>query len=182
METKSVRLKLIELACWGRSPRSRRTQPDMMRCFAMMLLPLAAALRVPNPSLRSFGKPAAAAAITTMLTQHPLAATAADLASSQPSTFLLAREFDAVDVYYGVLLLGAVAFFGYNAVKNTVQEAKSYDERGAMVNAMRAEKIKRDRAAALEKTKRNDPAYERLQAEKRMREGRRDQWKAFGDD
>ena len=59
METKSVRLKLIELACWGRSPRSRRTQPDMMRCFAMMLLPLAAALRVPvSAELR---KPAAAA-------------------------------------------------------------------------------------------------------------------------
>ena len=48
-----------------------------------------------------------------------------------------------------------------------------------MANQMREEMKKRERAEALEATKRNDPAFERLEAERKMREGRKEKWTQF---
>ena len=89
---------------------------------------------------------------------------------------------DPVDAYYFLLATGAIAFFAYKSAVGAVEDAKDYDRRGAMANKMAEEAKRRERAEALARTKRSDPAYERLQAEKRMREDSRSKWKLFGDD
>lgn len=133
------------------------------------LLPASQALLLPAASTGLASTPLASA---------PLAQFAVEVYSA-PTTLTLAREFDAVDIYYSALAIGALAFFGSKAVQGTIDEAKSYDERGAMANEMRAEMKKRERAQAREAVKRNDPAYERLEAERKMRESRREKWTKF---
>lgn len=152
------------------SPGSRTMLLTLLSGSHALLLPAA------SPSL-------AGAAAATSVVQHPLPSMvdaerfAVDVYAS-PTTMTLA-QFDAVDVYYSVLAVGAIAFFASKAVKGTIDEAKSYDERGAMANQMREEMKKRERAEALEATKRNDPAFERLEAERKMREGRKEKWTQF---
>ena len=150
----------------------------LSRTMLLTLLSGSHALLLPaaSPSL-------AGAAAATSVVQHPLPSMvdaerfAVDVYAS-PTTMTLA-QFDAVDVYYSVLAVGAIAFFASKAVKGTIDEAKSYDERGAMANQMREEMKKRGRAEAREATKRNDPAFERLEAERKMREGRKEKWTQF---
>lgn len=91
---------------------------------------------------------------------------------------------DPVDVWYAVVFLFVAVKLLTSAGKEVITEAKDADRRGQMANQMRAEALKRDRAARREEVKRNDPAYERLQAEKEQRNKKRSGWSSrmFGDD
>jgi hypothetical protein len=120
--------------------------------------------------------------------QHPLAAAAIEqpAAYASPTSLNMASLLldlgilqlrEPVDVYYFFIAVGLTIYGGKKLVTGTIDEAKSYDDRGAMANAMIKEKKKRERAEALDRTKRNDPAYERLQAEARERADRRAKWK-----
>lgn len=91
----------------------------------------------------------------------------------------LAIARDPVDYYYLLIVVGALGYYGKQLVTSTIDEAKDYDRRGELANAMAAEQRKRERAAAREAVKQSDPAYRRLQAEAEQRATKRDGWKQF---
>jgi len=88
---------------------------------------------------------------------------------------------DPVDVYYLAVAIVAIGYAVKQFVTTTIDDAKDYDRRGEMANAMAAEKRKRDRASARERVQKEDMAYERLQAERGERETKRAGWKVFED-
>ena len=155
------------------------------RSLVALLVPaLASALQLPRLASVSPRLPSIATAAAT--TGMPLVATAAEQ-SALPSFTLASVDIDIffihlrdpVDVYYFAIAVAATLYFVSKAVGNVVSEAKGYDERGEMANQMLREKKKRERAEAREYTKRNDPAYERLQAEAKQRAERKAKWKVF---
>ena len=161
----------------------------------LLLLPLAASLRLPTsgPQLNNAARTAAAATVvgSTALTALPQAAMAVvkvEGASESllhfPIKILFITLQDYTDLYYLLVGLAALGFFIKNSVVTVVDEAKAYDERGAMANQMMAEAKKRERAEALQRTKENDVAYERLQAEAKQRAEKKSGWRSrmFGDD
>ena len=119
-----------------------------------------------------------------------LASAAAVAAAAIPNSCLAVDELtigsvdfgrDPVDVYYLVVAIVAIGYAAKQFVTTTIDDAKDYDRRGDMANAMAAEKRKRDRASALERVQKEDMAYERLQAERGERETKRAGWKVFED-
>ena len=139
--------------------------PPLVRTGAMPLLARAAARRTPPPPC--------------MLATPPLLPTPTPLVST--SVLLADYTQSVIDTYYfGLLVLGA-AFLIFNNSQGALKDAKAYDERGEAANRLAADTLKRKRAAAREKVRRSEPlVYERLQAEKRAREGKRQGWKIFG--
>jgi len=122
----------------------------------------------------------AAIAADTQASNLPTTATGAAVSTLLASEGLLASiTRDAVDVYYLVILIAVVVYYGYKYLTNVVEEAKDYDRRGSLANAAAAELKKRERAAKREAVKRNDVAYERLQAEAEQRANKRANWKQF---
>ena len=150
----------------------------------LMLLSLA--LVHTAQALRIGTLPALHPAVVASASLAPLPACAEDAISAAMPVTLIAENplgfgDNVYDYYYGFLALLFLGNVIKNAVPKAIEEAKDYDRRGELANKMAAEARKRDRAAALEATKRSDPAYERLQAEKRSRETKKSGWKVFGD-
>jgi hypothetical protein len=127
--------------------------------------------RAAAPALSTF-----AATLASPLPAHAISA------SPGASTTLLA-SLDAVDYYYGLLLAAGLAWVAVNSGKQLIQEAKSFDERGAMANQMAAEKRKRDRVERREAVRKSEPAtYARMQEEAAQRADKKSKWKVFDDE
>jgi len=87
---------------------------------------------------------------------------------------------DPVEAYYALLAIGGILFLVQRAGAAVIEDAKSYDERGSMANAMLEEKRKRDRAAARDEVRKSEPeVYNRMQAEKKQRTDKKGGWKFF---
>lgn len=87
---------------------------------------------------------------------------------------------DPVDAWYALLTVGAVVYFGRKALVGVFEEARAYDERGAMANKMMEETKRRERAEKREAVKQEEPfVYRRMQAEAKERANKRDGWKVF---
>ena len=89
---------------------------------------------------------------------------------------------DPTDVYYAFLAVVGLGYVAKNAFNGLIENAKEYDARGATANKLLADTKRRDRAAARDKVRRNDVAYERLQREAKDREQKKKGWKVFDPD
>merc|ERR1740117_470936 len=89
---------------------------------------------------------------------------------------------DPTDVYYGLVALVGLFYLAKNVGSSVIEEAKDADRRGDLANKARDNMKKRERAGKLDKVKRNDPAYERLQQEAKQRENKKKGWKIFDPD
>lgn len=89
---------------------------------------------------------------------------------------------DPTDVYYGVLVLIGLFFLVKNLGSAAIDDARDFDRRSELANKARADFKKRERADRLDKVKRNDPAYDRLQQEANERSKKKKGWKVFDPD
>ena len=147
-------------------------------------LPAAAAARLPAdaavaPLLAAAPFPASAA-----VSHGPLSDVTLALAGrGDGSEGLLASiTRDPTDVYYGVLVLIGLFFLVKNLGSAAIDDARDFDRRSELANKARADFKKRERADRLDKVKRNDPAYDRLQQEANERSKKKKGWKVFDPD
>ena len=140
-----------------------------------------ACLRMPIPRREGSHMPkalcswphAARFALTAPLIAQPLPVMALD--------FDFAR--DPVDAYYGLVALVGLVYVVQQTAKGLIDDAKDYDRRGELANAMAKEAKKREREARRQDVLESEPeTLRRMEAEKKQRGSKREGWKFFPDD